>query len=104
VYSSFQPELIKERAARESLDMKDLAAQHTTPEERALHLQQAADAERDTVISRAMASDFREAGEELRKAGGFAWGIRKAIFGGVGRGVEQRGTAEKSEDLTKPDK
>lgn len=34
-----------------------------------------------TVISDQMRGDFQEAGKELRNEGGFAWGIRKALFG-----------------------
>jgi len=28
-----------------------------------------------------MAKDFQDAGKQLKQDGGFAWGIRKAIFG-----------------------
>ena len=36
---------------------------------------------KDTAISDQMRDDFREAGQELENRGGFAWGIRKALFG-----------------------
>jgi hypothetical protein len=52
VYSTLQPELVKEQARREEIDPA-FVKQH--PKE---HLQ-----------------------HELKQDGGFAWGIRKAIFG-----------------------
>jgi guanyl-specific ribonuclease Sa len=78
VYSTLQPELVKEQAQREEVDPA-FASQH--PKEHLKHEQQAAEAQRDTAISRAMAQDFKEAGQQITQGGGFAWGIRKAIFG-----------------------
>jgi hypothetical protein len=79
VYSTLQPELVKEQAQREEIDPA-FTSQH--PKEHLKHEQQAAEAQRDTAISRAMAQDFKEAGQQITQGGGFAWGIRKAIFGG----------------------
>jgi guanyl-specific ribonuclease Sa len=79
VYSTLQPELVKEQAQREEVDPA-FVSQH--PKEHLKHEQQAAEAQRDTAISRAMAQDFKEAGQQITQGGGFAWGIRKAIFGG----------------------
>jgi hypothetical protein len=78
VYTTLQPELVKEKAHREQLD-PELVRQH--PNALAEHEQQAAEAQRDTAISRAIVDDFKEAGQQITQ-GGFAWGIRKAIFGG----------------------
>jgi len=78
VYSTLQPELVKEQAHREELDPA-FAKQH--PTQLAAHEQQAAEAERDTAISRAIVDDFKQAGQQITQEGGFAWGIRKAIFG-----------------------
>jgi hypothetical protein len=78
VYSTLQPELVKEQARREEIDPA-FVKQH--PKEHLQHEQEAAEAERDTAISRAMAKDFQDAGKQLKQDGGFAWGIRKAIFG-----------------------
>lgn len=78
MYSTLQPELVKEKAHREEIDPA-FASQH--PKELAKDEQQAEEAQRDTAISRAMAKDFQEAGQQIRSGGGFAWGIRKAIFG-----------------------
>lgn len=84
-YSAFQPELVKERAEREG-NTADFSKEHQQ------HTQQAEQAERDTVISRQMADDFREAGQQIKSPGGFAWGIRQAIFG---TGKETDGEAKK---------
>jgi guanyl-specific ribonuclease Sa len=70
---------VKEQAQREEVDPA-FVSQH--PKEHLKHEQQAAEAQRDTAISRAMAQDFKEAGQQITQGGGFAWGIRKAIFGG----------------------
>jgi hypothetical protein len=78
VYSTLQPELVKEQARREEIDPA-FVKQH--PKEHRQHEHEAAEAERDTAISRAMAKDFQDAGKQLKQDGGFAWGIRKAIFG-----------------------
>lgn len=78
MYSTLQPELVKEQAHREELDPA-FARQH--PRQLAEHEQQAAEAQRDTAISRAIVDDFKEAGQQITQEGGFAWGIRKAIFG-----------------------
>lgn len=78
MYTTLQPELVKEQALREEQN-STFANQH--PKEHEKHEQQAAEAQRDTAISRAMAKDFQEAGEQLKNEGGFAWGIRKALFG-----------------------
>ncbi|KAL1589416.1 hypothetical protein WHR41_01904 [Cladosporium halotolerans] len=79
IYSTFQPELVKEQARREGTD--PIFAKEVTPAQHEQHEEQATQAERDTAISRAMAQDFKEAGQQVRSEGGFAWGIRKAIFG-----------------------
>lgn len=73
-YTTFQPELVKDRAEREG-NTGDFSKEHQQHEE------QAEQAEKDTIISRQMASDFREAGQQIKSEGGFAWGIRQAIFG-----------------------
>jgi hypothetical protein len=86
VYSTLQPELVKSQALREETDPA-FVSQH--PREHLQHEQQAAEAQRDTAISRAMAQDFKEAGEQITQGGGFAWGIRRAIFGG-GKGGEEK--------------
>lgn len=78
MYSTLQPELVKEQAKREHTD-PEFVKQH--PKEHLQHDEQAAEAQRDTAISRAMAEDFKEAGQQMTQQGGFAWGIRKAIFG-----------------------
>jgi hypothetical protein len=52
VYSTLQPELVKEQAQREEVDPA-FVSQH--PKEHLKHEQQAAEAQRDTAISRAMA-------------------------------------------------
>jgi hypothetical protein len=78
VYTTFRPELIKEKAHREQLDPA-FARQH--PKQLAEDEQQAAEAQQNTAISRAIVDDFKEAGQQIRQEGGFAWGIRKAIFG-----------------------
>lgn len=74
MYTTLQPELVKERAEREG-NTGDLSKAHQQ------HQEQAEQAEKDTIISRQMASDFREAGQQIKSEGGFAWGIRQAIFG-----------------------
>lgn len=40
----------------------------------------------DRIISEAIAADLKEAGQQVRRtgSGGFAWGIREAIFGKKG--------------------
>lgn len=78
MYSTLQPELVKEQAQREELDPA-FVKQH--PKKLALDEQQAAEAQQNTAISRAMMNDFKEAGNQITGEGGFAWGIRKAIFG-----------------------
>ena len=78
MFSTLQPELIKEKAAREELDPA-FARNH--PKQLAEDEQQAAEAQRNTAISRAIVDDFKEAGQQITQEGGFAWGIRKAIFG-----------------------
>jgi hypothetical protein len=69
---------VKEKAAREELD-PTFARNH--PKQLAEDEQQAAEAQRNTAISRAIVDDFKEAGQQITQQGGFAWGIRKAIFG-----------------------
>jgi len=78
VFSTLQPELVKEKAHREELDPA-FAREH--PKQLAADEQQAAEAQRDTAISRAIMDDFKEAGQQITSSHGFAWGIRKAIFG-----------------------
>ncbi|KAM0721104.1 hypothetical protein Q7P37_003390 [Cladosporium fusiforme] len=87
-YSTFQPELEKERAIRESKD--PIFAQQVTPAQHDQHTQAAQDAQRDTAISRAMAKEFQEAGEQVKAEGGFAWGIRKAVFGSGKEGEQEK--------------
>ena len=78
MYTTLRPELIKEKAHREELDPA-FARNH--PKQLAEDEQQAAEAQRNTAISRAIVDDFKEAGQQITQGGGFAWGIRKAIFG-----------------------
>jgi len=73
-YTTFQPELVKERAEREG-NTAIFSHAHQR------HVEEAERVEKDTIISRQMASDFKEAGEQIKAEGGFAWGIRNAIFG-----------------------
>lgn len=90
MYTTLQPELLKEQARREGED--PIFAKNVTPAQHERHEQEAAEAQRDTAVSRAMARDFREAGEQVRSEGGFAWGIRRAIFG---TGGKKEGEGEK---------
>ncbi|KAK5175062.1 uncharacterized protein LTR77_000199 [Saxophila tyrrhenica] len=64
-YSTLRPELEKQQAERQG----DFRQQHHDVNDKAL--------------SQAIASDFKEAGEQLKPTPtkGFAWGIREAIFG-----------------------
>lgn len=78
MYTTLRPELIKEKAHREQLDPA-FAQQH--PKQLAEDERQAAEAQQNTAISRAIVDDFKEAGQQITGEGGFAWGIRKAIFG-----------------------
>jgi hypothetical protein len=57
VFSTLQPELIKEKAAREELDP---AFVRNHPKQLAEDEQQAAEAQRNTAISRAIVDDFKE--------------------------------------------
>lgn len=46
---------------------------------------------RDTAISRAIADDLKEARDQLKAPTGFAWGIRRALFGtGKEDGADQK--------------
>ncbi|OQO09191.1 hypothetical protein B0A48_06082 [Cryoendolithus antarcticus] len=83
VYTSLGPELAKQAAERDASPAKDFAgAQESAAAAR--------NGERDTIISRAIASDFKQAAEELKapgKVGGFAWKLREQIWGtGKGEG------------------
>ncbi|KAM0703529.1 hypothetical protein Q7P35_009468 [Cladosporium inversicolor] len=79
VYTTLRPELIKEKAHREQLD-PEFVRQH--PDKLAEDEKQAAEAQQNTAISRAIVDDFKEAGQQITQGGGFAWKIRQAIFGG----------------------
>ncbi|KAF2723987.1 hypothetical protein K431DRAFT_301120 [Polychaeton citri CBS 116435] len=67
-YATFQPEFEKQAAERRG----DFSHQHASNTE---------DSER--ALSKAIASDFREAGEQFRdtRRGGFAWGLRQMLAG-----------------------
>jgi hypothetical protein len=68
VYTSFQPALQQQKDEREG----NFAARHTQP------------ANKDTAISDAILSDLREVRRDVvgkAERGGFAWGIRQALFG-----------------------
>ncbi|KAK6428482.1 hypothetical protein LTR95_015375 [Oleoguttula sp. CCFEE 5521] len=74
VYTSLGPELARDAAERYGQPVQ----QRTTGES------ESESDDKDTVISRAIASDFKQAAEELKapgKAGGFAWKIRERIWG-----------------------
>lgn len=88
MYSTLQPELEKERALREGQD--PVFAKQVTPAQHEQHAQAALEAQRDTAVSRAMAEDFREAGQQVKSEGGFAWGIRKALFGPAKGGEDEK--------------
>ena len=95
-YTTFRPELVKARAEREG-NTADFSQAHQQ------HMEEAEQAERDTIISRQMADDFREAGQQITSRGGFAWGIRQAIFGtgtsnGGSKTVEAKGEPAKTQD------
>lgn len=79
MYTTLQPELVKTQAQREESDGQVFTQQHEQHEEDAQR------AEEQTRVSRAMAQDFKDAGEQLKTGGsgegGFAWGIRNALFG-----------------------
>ena len=64
-YTALAPELKKQKEEREGVEFKD---EHGNQ------------AQHDTMISREIAKDFKEAREKV-EASGFAWGIRQALFG-----------------------
>lgn len=70
VYTTLQPALQQQKEEREGI----FNEQHASTENQ------------EKRIGRAIASDFKEAREEVEKSysgvrGGFAWGIRQALFG-----------------------
>lgn len=67
-YATFQPELEKQRAERTG----EFQGQHPSQD--------------DEALSKAIASDLKEAKEQLEPEGskGIAWGIREAIWGKPG--------------------
>nr|OQO17979.1 hypothetical protein B0A51_15901 [Rachicladosporium sp. CCFEE 5018] len=91
VYTSLGPELAKQAAERDGQRIEGLVATHDTITEKD---------SKDTIISRAIASDFKQAAEELKapgKAGGFAWKIRERIWGSE-KGDEAEAVAMTGED------
>ncbi|KAK6430474.1 hypothetical protein LTR95_013372 [Oleoguttula sp. CCFEE 5521] len=74
IYTSLGPELAKQAAERDGLPVDNVPASQSQDGENS----------RDTVISRAIASDFKQAAAELKapaKPGGFAWKLRERIWG-----------------------
>lgn len=85
-YATFRPALEEQRAERLGHEIGDGKAY-------------------GTVISDQMRQDFREAEKEFQNEGGFAWGIRQALFGrnpyaevkkegGEGRGQRKAGDGD----------
>lgn len=75
-YSAFRPELEEQKAER--LGLNRLSEEQKQAQ--------------GGVLSEQMRQDFREAGRELEGEegkGGFAWGIRRALFGGRKTAVEK---------------
>lgn len=66
-YSAFQPAL-KDDAEKRAGTFQE-------------HHQEGSERSKHNVLSQAIMSDLKEAKQEVTKEDGFAWGIRKALFG-----------------------
>ncbi|KAK4506765.1 hypothetical protein PRZ48_000498 [Zasmidium cellare] len=84
-YTTLQPELQKQKEERDG-NLKDFAEQHQRPEEQ------------EKIISKAIMDDLREAKREATSTstGGFAWGIRQALFGSKEQSTSDQPAAKPS--------